>query len=73
MSYKGLRKRNTFVFLDCSNIAVLLFPGARISTFTQADLASRSIQYIHTSEEEKHMDQFSFVVSDGTNEVQEGF
>lgn len=43
--------------------------GTRISRFTQADLASRSIQYIHTSEEEKHADQFSFVVSDGTNEV----
>lgn len=52
---------------------ILLFsPGARISTFTQADLASRSIQYVHTSEEEKHADQFSFTVSDGTNEVNEG-
>lgn len=43
--------------------------GARISTFTQADLASRGIQYVHSSEEEKHADQFSFTVSDGTNEV----
>lgn len=43
--------------------------GTRISRFTQADLVSRSIQYVHTSEEEKHADQFSFVVSDGTNEV----
>ncbi|XP_041644401.1 extracellular matrix protein FRAS1 [Cheilinus undulatus] len=48
-------------------------PGARISSFTQADLASRSIQYVHTSEEEKHADQFSFVVSDGTNEVSQTF
>ncbi|TNM90093.1 hypothetical protein fugu_004327 [Takifugu bimaculatus] len=48
-------------------------PGTRISTFTQADLASRSIQYVHTSEEEKHADQFSFVVSDGTNEVSQTF
>ncbi|XP_036955362.1 extracellular matrix protein FRAS1 isoform X2 [Acanthopagrus latus] len=48
-------------------------PGARISTFTQADLASRSIQYVHTSEEEKHADQFSFTVSDGTNEVAQTF
>lgn len=46
-----------------------LSPGTRISSFTQADLASRSIQYVHTSEEEKHADQFSFTVSDGTNEV----
>uniref|UniRef100_A0A3Q2PFS0 Fraser extracellular matrix complex subunit 1 n=1 Tax=Fundulus heteroclitus TaxID=8078 RepID=A0A3Q2PFS0_FUNHE len=43
-------------------------PGTRINSFTQADLASRSIQYVHTSEEEKHADQFSFTVSDGTNE-----
>lgn len=34
---------------------------------------SRSIQYVHTSEEEKHADQFSFSVSDGTNEVNEAF
>uniref|UniRef100_A0A3Q3MY85 Fraser extracellular matrix complex subunit 1 n=1 Tax=Mastacembelus armatus TaxID=205130 RepID=A0A3Q3MY85_9TELE len=48
-------------------------PGTRISTFTQADLVSRSIQYVHTSEEEKHADQFSFTVSDGTNEVAQTF
>ncbi|KAG7490496.1 extracellular matrix FRAS1 [Solea senegalensis] len=48
-------------------------PGTRISTFTQADLASRSVHYIHTSEEEKHADQFSFTVSDGTNEVAQTF
>ncbi|XP_034027090.1 extracellular matrix protein FRAS1 [Thalassophryne amazonica] len=47
--------------------------GTRISTFTQADLASRSVQYRHTSEEEKHSDQFSFSVSDGTNEVAQTF
>lgn len=49
---------------------LILFAGSRISTFTQADLASRSIQYVHTSEEEKHSDDFTFVVSDGANEVQ---
>ncbi|KAF0034366.1 hypothetical protein F2P81_014432 [Scophthalmus maximus] len=48
-------------------------PGTRIITFTQADLASRSVQYVHTSEEEKHADQFSFTVSDGTNEVAQTF
>uniref|UniRef100_A0A3P9GZH8 Fraser extracellular matrix complex subunit 1 n=1 Tax=Oryzias latipes TaxID=8090 RepID=A0A3P9GZH8_ORYLA len=48
-------------------------PGTRISSFTQADLVSRSIQYVHTSEEEKHADQFSFTVSDGTNEVAQTF
>ncbi|KAM8864960.1 extracellular matrix organizing protein FRAS1 isoform 2-T3 [Synchiropus picturatus] len=48
-------------------------PGNRINSFTQADLASRSVQYVHTSEEEKHADQFSFVVTDGTNEVAQTF
>ncbi|XP_028271091.1 extracellular matrix organizing protein FRAS1 isoform X8 [Parambassis ranga] len=48
-------------------------PGSRISTFTQADLVSRSVQYVHTSEDEKHADQFSFSVSDGTNEVAQTF
>ncbi|XP_034152338.1 extracellular matrix protein FRAS1 isoform X3 [Esox lucius] len=48
-------------------------PGTRITSFSQADLASRSIQYVHTSEEEKHADEFSFVVSDGANEVAQTF
>ncbi|XP_072289092.1 extracellular matrix organizing protein FRAS1, partial [Eucyclogobius newberryi] len=48
-------------------------PGSRISQFTQADLASRSVRYVHTSEEEKHADQFSFTVSDGNNEVAQTF
>nr|XP_014352206.1 PREDICTED: extracellular matrix protein FRAS1-like [Latimeria chalumnae] len=48
-------------------------PGTRISSFTQADLASRSIQYIHSSKEEKHSDDFTFVVSDGVNQVSQTF
>ncbi|KAG7481357.1 hypothetical protein MATL_G00065830 [Megalops atlanticus] len=48
-------------------------PGMRISSFTQADLASRSIQYVHTSEEEKHADDFTFTVSDGANEISQTF
>ncbi|XP_029456255.1 extracellular matrix protein FRAS1 isoform X2 [Rhinatrema bivittatum] len=48
-------------------------PGTKISSFSQADLASRSIQYIHTSEEEKHTDEFKFTVSDGVNEVAQTF
>ncbi|KAL2092359.1 hypothetical protein ACEWY4_012157 [Coilia grayii] len=44
-----------------------------ISTFTQADLASRSVQYVHTSDEEKHSDDFTFTVSDGANEVSQTF
>ncbi|XP_071003248.1 extracellular matrix organizing protein FRAS1-like, partial [Oncorhynchus clarkii lewisi] len=48
-------------------------PGSRITSFSQADLASRSITYVHTSEEEKHTDEFSFIVSDGANEVAQTF
>ncbi|XP_071256392.1 extracellular matrix organizing protein FRAS1-like [Salvelinus alpinus] len=48
-------------------------PGSRITSFSQADLASRSIQYVHTSEEEMHTDEFSFIVSDGANEVAQTF
>ncbi|XP_046872768.1 extracellular matrix protein FRAS1 isoform X2 [Hypomesus transpacificus] len=48
-------------------------PGTGISSFTQADLASRGVQYVHTSEEEKHADEFSFTVSDGVNEVSQTF
>ncbi|XP_023676521.2 extracellular matrix organizing protein FRAS1 isoform X1 [Paramormyrops kingsleyae] len=48
-------------------------PGTQIRTFTQADLASRKVQYIHTSEEEKHADDFTFTVSDGVNEVSQTF
>lgn len=75
---RGCSKReevNYFVLIvstRLTTILLLLSPGTRISTFTQADIASRSIQYVHTSEEEKHADQFSFTVSDGTNEVNEG-
>uniref|UniRef100_A0AAY4BT87 VWFC domain-containing protein n=1 Tax=Denticeps clupeoides TaxID=299321 RepID=A0AAY4BT87_9TELE len=48
-------------------------PGIHISSFTQADLASNRVQYVHTSEEEKHADDFSFTVSDGANEVSQTF
>ncbi|KAJ7411871.1 hypothetical protein BTVI_48371 [Pitangus sulphuratus] len=48
-------------------------PGMRINSFSQADLASRSIQYVHTSDMEKHMDAFTFSVSDGMNEVSQTF
>ncbi|MBZ3891170.1 Extracellular matrix protein FRAS1 [Sciurus carolinensis] len=48
-------------------------PGIRISSFTQTDLTSRNVQYVHSSETEKHSDAFSFVLSDGTNEVTQTF
>ncbi|XP_062899606.1 extracellular matrix protein FRAS1 isoform X1 [Mobula hypostoma] len=48
-------------------------PGTKVTHFTQADLAARSIQYVHTSDEEKHSDDFTFSVSDGVNEVTQTF
>ncbi|XP_053108034.1 extracellular matrix organizing protein FRAS1 isoform X2 [Hemicordylus capensis] len=48
-------------------------PGRRINSFRQVDLISRSIQYIHTSEAEKHSDTFAFIVSDGTHDVSQTF
>ncbi|XP_035245707.1 extracellular matrix protein FRAS1-like isoform X1 [Anguilla anguilla] len=48
-------------------------PGTRIRSFTQADLASGSIQYVHTSEEERPSDSFTFTVSDGVNEISQTF
>ncbi|XP_069782867.1 extracellular matrix organizing protein FRAS1 [Narcine bancroftii] len=48
-------------------------PGRKVTHFTQADLAARSIQYVHTSEEEKHSDDFTFSVTDGVNEVSQTF
>ncbi|KAG8454257.1 hypothetical protein GDO86_000773 [Hymenochirus boettgeri] len=48
-------------------------PGRRISSFSQADVESHNIQYIHTSTEEKHSDEFTFSVSDGVNEVSQTF
>ncbi|XP_066304374.1 extracellular matrix organizing protein FRAS1-like [Branchiostoma lanceolatum] len=48
-------------------------PGAPVTTFTQKDLAAHNILYIHTSEEEEHMDSFTFTVSDGKNQVSQTF
>ncbi|KAJ8404524.1 hypothetical protein AAFF_G00337910 [Aldrovandia affinis] len=48
-------------------------PGTRISTFTQADLASSSIRYVHTSKEEWPSDGFTFTVSDGASEISQTF
>ncbi|XP_058403319.1 extracellular matrix organizing protein FRAS1 isoform X7 [Diceros bicornis minor] len=48
-------------------------PGIQISSFTQADLTSRNVQYIHSSEAERHSDAFTFTLSDGANEVTQTF
>ncbi|VCW99041.1 unnamed protein product [Gulo gulo] len=48
-------------------------PGTQIRSFTQADLTSRNIQYVHSSDTEKHSDAFSFTLSDGISEVTQTF
>ncbi|XP_032256495.1 extracellular matrix protein FRAS1 isoform X2 [Phoca vitulina] len=48
-------------------------PGIQISSFTQADLTSQNVRYIHSSETEKHSDAFSFTLSDGVSEVTQTF
>ncbi|KAM4706664.1 extracellular matrix organizing protein FRAS1 [Discoglossus pictus] len=58
---------------DLGHLEHVASPGVKISSFSQADLESRSIQYIHTSNEEKHSDEFTFMVSDGVNEVSQTF
>ncbi|KAI4585533.1 hypothetical protein MJG53_005767 [Ovis ammon polii x Ovis aries] len=47
--------------------------GIQISSFTQADLTSGNVQYVHSSETEKHSDAFSFTLSDGVHEVTQTF
>ncbi|XP_032739045.1 extracellular matrix protein FRAS1 [Lontra canadensis] len=48
-------------------------PGTQIRSFTQADLTSRNIQYVHSSDTEKHSDAFTFILSDGISEVTQTF
>ncbi|XP_038060993.1 extracellular matrix protein FRAS1-like [Patiria miniata] len=48
-------------------------PGVPITEFTQSDLASKTVSYMHTSEEEAVMDSFTFTVDDGTNQVTQTF
>ncbi|XP_023559071.1 extracellular matrix protein FRAS1 [Octodon degus] len=47
--------------------------GVRISSFSQADVTSQNVQYVHSSETEKHSDAFDFVLSDGLHEVTQTF
>ncbi|XP_029400865.1 extracellular matrix protein FRAS1 isoform X3 [Mus pahari] len=48
-------------------------PGIQISSFTQDDLASRNVQYVHSSGTGKQADAFGFVLSDGLHEVTQTF
>lgn len=55
-----------------SCFSLLLSLGIQISSFTQADLTSGSVQYVHSGEPGKHSDVFSFVLSDGVHEEVRG-
>lgn len=48
-------------------------PGVQISSFTQADLISQSVQYVHSRKTVRQSDAFSFVLSDGRHEVTQTF
>uniref|UniRef100_S4RN57 Fraser extracellular matrix complex subunit 1 n=1 Tax=Petromyzon marinus TaxID=7757 RepID=S4RN57_PETMA len=52
-------------------LEMLANPGRAVTAFSQADLAARRVQYVHTSSQEKHDDDFTFTVSDGSNEVRQ--
>lgn len=70
----GLEGRLVLVFLCFffdipSFLSLLLSLGIQISSFTQADLTSRNVQYVHSSGTGKLSDAFSFVLSDGLHEV----
>ncbi|CAN0438603.1 unnamed protein product [Lampetra planeri] len=52
-------------------LEMLANPGRAVTSFSQADLAARRVQYVHTSSQEKHDDDFTFTVSDGSNEVRQ--
>ncbi|CAK8671603.1 unnamed protein product [Clavelina lepadiformis] len=48
-------------------------PGHSISRFTQDNLVSGRVQYVHTSESERTDDQFAFSLTDGTNSIVQTF
>ena len=55
-------------YLDFSDNA-----GVPITTFTQMDLASNRVRYIHFAENELKMDRFEFEMTDGFNPVSRTF
>ncbi|XP_048248290.1 extracellular matrix organizing protein FRAS1-like isoform X2 [Haliotis rufescens] len=47
--------------------------GVPVTEFSQADLAARSVVYVHTSPLEVYMDKFAFSVTDGANTMVKTF
>lgn len=43
--------------------------GSAITRFTQADLSSGLVRYVHTSDTKRTKDQFTFSLTDGSNAV----
>ncbi|GFO33130.1 extracellular matrix protein fras1-like [Plakobranchus ocellatus] len=58
---------------DLGHLELIGQSGTPIVTFTQTDLAASIVQYVHTSEAEIYTDKFTFMVSDGTNEIVQSF
>ena len=47
----------------------MLFAGVGVNSFTQNQLVSGDIRYVHTSSDERTQDSFVFSLSDGINSV----
>ncbi|KAL5018410.1 hypothetical protein ScPMuIL_004132 [Solemya velum] len=52
---------------------LLYLIGVPITEFSQSDLAANSVVFVHTSPEEIYTDRFTFMVTDGTNEITQAF
>lgn len=62
----------TFTIIDPPKLGRLEYtrrPGRSLKSFTQNDVTSGLVQYVHTSEGEQTRDGFKFSLSDGTNAV----
>ena len=58
-----------FSCFGCEINEVTFILGRAIGRFTQSDLISETIQYVHTADSKKTEDHFSFSLTDGANSV----